>query len=670
MVQRIKNLRVVGAVIRPSSEYSTDRERRIISIQAAQTSGAAAANSVAIPAPRTSPVLEDDSGSRYVLDPCTGELRPLGAKEAKRFDPIGGPVGGFVPLSAGREFGKAFAIGESGPVAVFSHLKDDASSTQMATDGRQYPTVGLLQQRLWTRHDEHLSSLLADVTRVGQPGTQAISPTKRGPRHSGGTTLLPKAGSVPIPASPGQETVVSPDDGFWDKLVDKAKDELEKQIKKQVINWLKRRAESFFLGSDGSGSGAVGQTGAQSVMDMLGTGLDLSNLSWGDLFDKGMEAISDKLDQLADKYLSVSGLLDVGLSQLESQIFNNWWTIDDNSSAAEAIAHKYAQELAGQFMSPDALDNVQALYDKFKFIFISEPSFAVLAQIRVGDLTDHAGSVTTGAARVLAGGVPASRQTDMQTNPLVPAHTPGLIIEGIVNVYVQALHTARALLPAVCNGHKTQLVPLRWDILVGEQVAGLEVIRNPDGTISIGKSITLRGDAVFNQKTLEALEKIGNTPTGRAMLQSIENSGKHVTILPESARPDGKVGNATQRTPGTGTVNPDGTPGTPGDATIYFNPDRTRPIASPNAPWYPRDPGIGLAHELVHAEHAVHGTTHDGNDLVPNDNKLDPANPGTPLPLRREEADTTGFPPHDKEPYSENRIRSEWDPPHPPREYY
>jgi len=48
----------------------------------------------------------------------------------------------------------------------------------------------------------------------------------------------------------------------------------------------------------------------------------------------------------------------------------------------------------------------------------------------------------------------------------------------------------------------------------------------------------------------------------------------------------------------------------------------------------------------------------------------DPSDPTKKAKVIKEEARTVGFPPHDKEPYSENKIRDEWDPKQPQRPYY
>ena len=55
---------------------------------------------------------------------------------------------------------------------------------------------------------------------------------------------------------------------------------------------------------------------------------------------------------------------------------------------------------------------------------------------------------------------------------------------------------------------------------------------------------------------------------------------------------------------------------------------------------------------------------------VPNDSKPDPSDPTKTATVIEEEARTAGIPPYDKEPYSENTVRDEWDPKQPQRQWY
>ena len=142
---------------------------------------------------------------------------------------------------------------------------------------------------------------------------------------------------------------------------------------------------------------------------------------------------------------------------------------------------------------------------------------------------------------------------------------------------------------------------------------------------------------------IDALDEIKSTPTGAAMLKSIEDSGKPVTIKATSggngARPlDGA--NAKRKT--------DGTPGSGSGTVVSFNPDRKQ-IGDGSEPWMTRPPAVGLAHELVHADHSANGT----NDFTPAGEDM-----------------AVGLPPHDTQPFTENKIRDEWKPKQPKRPRY
>jgi len=177
-----------------------------------------------------------------------------------------------------------------------------------------------------------------------------------------------------------------------------------------------------------------------------------------------------------------------------------------------------------------------------------------------------------------------------------------------------------------------------------------------------GKAITIEGDEEFRKKTIKALDDIKKTKTGKAMLESIEKSGKKVTIKPTTG------GNSETEADPSKAYFADEAKGKAGpgtDSTVYFNPDRDT-IGTQK--WEKRPPAVGLAHELVHSEQAVNGTTKKGQ--AANDAKKDPSDPKKTATTEVYELETAGIPPHDKYPYNENKFRSEWDPKQPERKYY
>lgn len=255
-----------------------------------------------------------------------------------------------------------------------------------------------------------------------------------------------------------------------------------------------------------------------------------------------------------------------------------------------------------------------------------------LPAARIGDICTCVGPpdvVVVGSAGVMIGGQPAARVGD-QT-----AHG-GVIVLGCPTVFIGDTGGASGAAGVSASTPPT-LVPSTY-----------------------GNAVSIDGDDVFRQKTLAALDQIKKTPTGAALLESLERSGRSVSIKPSQ---DGN---------GCGYTNPaarfaqaDGTPGTGTNSTVVFDPD-TRTIGS--EAWETRPPAIGLAHELVHAEHAATGTMSTGE--VQNDSKRDPTNPTRFQMYRKREIEAVGVPPNDQRAFTENKIRSEWDPPQPERKWY
>ncbi len=174
-----------------------------------------------------------------------------------------------------------------------------------------------------------------------------------------------------------------------------------------------------------------------------------------------------------------------------------------------------------------------------------------------------------------------------------------------------------------------------------------------------GSSIKLDGDEKFRKETIKALDDIKKTPTGKDLLGSIEKSGKTVTIKPTTG------GNTCSCSNSNCFANADGTPGKGTGSTIEFNPDRKK---IGDQKWETRPPAIGLAHELIHAEHGATGTMARGD--APNDNKPDPTDPTKIQQYKREEVGTVGVLAKDNPAYTENKIRSEWDPHQVERKWY
>jgi type VI secretion system secreted protein VgrG len=191
-------------------------------------------------------------------------------------------------------------------------------------------------------------------------------------------------------------------------------------------------------------------------------------------------------------------------------------------------------------------------------------------------------------------------------------------------------------------------------------INGMPVVCQPDGTVKVGNSIIIGGDQAYQAKVLADLAKIGNTPTGAALLNDLDTSGHTTTIRPTVG------GNSTSYDrPSDRFTQPDGTPGSGSNSTINYDPNNPT-IGS--EPWETRPSAIGLAHEMIHADQAAHGNTTPGT--TNNDAHPDPANPGAIEQVNTREVETSGIPPNDTRPINENKIRSEWSPPQPQRLWY
>jgi type VI secretion system secreted protein VgrG len=187
---------------------------------------------------------------------------------------------------------------------------------------------------------------------------------------------------------------------------------------------------------------------------------------------------------------------------------------------------------------------------------------------------------------------------------------------------------------------------------------------DPDAAFKAAtQNIKIDGDAAFQEKVTKDLRQIYSTPTGKGLLDSLHQSGKTVTIKPTKNPDDG---NATGYTSGADRFKgADGKPGKGTDSIVTYNPDRTK-IGDED--WATRPPAIGLGHELVHAEQAAYGTMAQG--MTNNDNKPDPSNPAKIAQEKVREVEAAGIPPNDKCPYSENKLRAEWNPKQPQRPWY
>lgn len=271
-------------------------------------------------------------------------------------------------------------------------------------------------------------------------------------------------------------------------------------------------------------------------------------------------------------------------------------------------------------------------------------------------------------------GKPAARVGDMHTcpmfdgksphvgGPVMPPGIPTVLVGGMPAATLGNMCTCTGPLDVISMGSTNVLINGRFTSRQFDQTAhgGIIAIGNPtvlvggvpsscSQAISISASsisfgnVTIEGDPddpEFMARVLADLVMIDNTRSGRLMLQSLSDGGGATIISTTS-------GNSHR------------------SGVVSYNP-YTEHIGGTEA-WSTRPPAIGLAHELIHADHTVNGNR--GSGTAPNDSKPNPT--GGPIPHTRvEELNTTGIPPHDTQPYSENSIRSEWHEPQPQRLWY
>jgi uncharacterized protein involved in type VI secretion and phage assembly len=140
---------------------------------------------------------------------------------------------------------------------------------------------------------------------------------------------------------------------------------------------------------------------------------------------------------------------------------------------------------------------------------------------------------------------------------------------------------------------------------------GFSLTPRPDGTWQAFPGVVIAGDPAYVQAVAGDLAVINDTPSGSAMLSSIDASGRTVTMQP---RPAGTTVADTE----TAGANPaDRTNGVGTDSTVSYNPsDFPVPGTATNAP-----SDVALFHEMKHAEHNANGTnTRDGHDRGNNAN--------------------------------------------------
>ncbi|MGI4759976.1 MAG: type VI secretion system tube protein TssD [Janthinobacterium lividum] len=181
-------------------------------------------------------------------------------------------------------------------------------------------------------------------------------------------------------------------------------------------------------------------------------------------------------------------------------------------------------------------------------------------------------------------------------------------------------------------------------------------------TIQVAATAGPGGPANFANAVHTDLQAIYDTPTGRQLLDSLHASGKKIYI---HYAPKNSI-ELSNHNWTRAFYDLDGvTPGAGLGVGVNYNPTLAK---AGEMPWNTRPPGIGLAHELIHAEQAAYGRMRRFDTANPGG--PDARNPAKPLQVPHYELETIGVHPKHSYAYTENKLRAEWNPPQGRRDYY
>lgn len=242
----------------------------------------------------------------------------------------------------------------------------------------------------------------------------------------------------------------------------------------------------------------------------------------------------------------------------------------------------------------------------------------------VTGIVPHVGGpiLPPGFPMVLIGGQPAARLGDMVTcvGP-VDAIAMGAPMVLIGNMPAARMTDMTAHGGSIMAGHPMTLI--------GGAAAGpggMPVVRLPNGDLQLGNGIIISGDPGFQAQVVNRLAIMASTPSGMMVLNSINSSGRTMTII-EFKGPNSYCGpagdNYADSTPaGRPVFNGLGNPvnnwwgtqqtgtGNGSDTVLQFNPNLT--LANPSAPGSPMPNDSVMFHEMNHGAHQMNGT-YDGS---------------------------------------------------------
>lgn len=421
-----RKLKMVGFELRPQQEFT-----EALTAFATKCQQPAVAGELAPPQPGA-PVFADESGNYFIAVPTDEGLRPLPFIPGSCIAPASPEAaqGGFVPFedqppsTTGGGAGAGGADDESiGRLfsGMASSLPQPAAQAWLAHAARTAILGGVPG-----------TPMAAVIGMLGLPGGGATNPLA-------GALSSIVAGGCALPGGTGSllNSILGSDRaGGLDRLLG---------------------GQAMAAALEAAGLGKI--PGAAALASMAGGRLgDFVGENAGDLlgglgsfFGGGdpSNAAGDALGELAN---SINGFAPGGcipggqtapdLSGITSQAMDEagnmlmaQWQVDDESSAAEHVAHQAANKYKGQAVAA-AKDPGSFTAGVTKF-FCGETSAATLAAARMGDKDDKADVVATGMSTVLVEGQPIARMTDL----LAPSSMK--IAEGAAMVLSGGLPTAR-----------------------------------------------------------------------------------------------------------------------------------------------------------------------------------------------------------------------------------
>ncbi|MGH9742759.1 MAG: PAAR domain-containing protein [Candidatus Acidiferrum sp.] len=272
---------------------------------------------------------------------------------------------------------------------------------------------------------------------------------------------------------------------------------------------------------------------------------------------------------------------------------------------------------------------------------------------RLTDPTVHGGMIVVGCPTVLMTNLPAARIGDMHVCPMITVlvpHIGGPLILGSLTVIVGGVPQSRQTDMLICIGPPDMVMMGDPTVLVGNAGAagGLGAILGaalsgiyaalkgtypravlmPDGSIAteFSSAITIKGTPQFQATVLARLQKIASTKSGKATIDSINSSGKSMSIIQTSVNNSfcganntwkDLAGQSPKGSPvfdgsGKPILGPDGKTqlvgtGDGADTTLQLNPNLT--LANPKDPSNPMPNDAVLMHEMTHGSHQMNGTS-------------------------------------------------------------